>query len=752
MKQLFRRFLPGVVILSLLLALFPLSLAGATDGVVVSIQGPAQDPVQGNNITVNVTISNVTNLDSCQFEVTYNTNILEVIGAEGGGEGVTDGVVDSTNITVDMWSFDPLGTPGKLFILENVPGLAGVNGSGYLCQIHFHVIGSFCHTSNLTFSGGHLWDNALPPNEITVAAWVDGSVHVAGLPPTDAWVDDDWFNQTDVDIYNAAHGTNLTWQYDAFNVIQDAINAVSNSTVHVLQGEYDGFAIEERNNLNIIGEEAGAVVKDAIDYPDWGCSIIALVANSTAINIDGLEFDGSWIERTVVLGICYYNSTGSITEVTVSDVLGAEIGVGIYIWGGEIDTVDISHTTVEGCQVGVMVAEDQANLDNCTIIGLAGANVFSCGVMAMYGAVVNIESSDISDFWAEEPDPEMEIAGFGIIAGTPIVGAPAEALGEQFGIPANEVTSTVELSDCSKVFDNNFGVYVYAQGDLVANGNNIEGNDIYGVYNEATQEVDAENNWWGDASGPSGVGPGTGDAVSDNVDYDPWLQAPCQKPVTELTADFSASPRTGLGPLRVEFTDETTGGVKPYSYEWDFGDGTRSTTKNPIHIYAAVGGYTVTLAVTDDVGDTDSETKDHYIVVVTEEPAAGAPSFSISNLLISPEQAQPNQQVEISVNIANIGGATGTYTAALYINGQLENSDTVSVGAGSTREVMFDVTRGEAGTYNVSFAGLQGQFAVVATPLFGTGLGTGGIIAIIVIVIALIAALVFLVPNLRKRT
>lgn len=35
--------------------------------------------------------------------------------------------------------------------------------------------------------------------------------------------------------------------------------------------------------------------------------------------------------------------------------------------------------------------------------------------------------------------------------------------------------------------------------------------------------MDATYNWWGHASGPSGEGPGTGDAVSANVDYCPWL-------------------------------------------------------------------------------------------------------------------------------------------------------------------------------------------------------------------------------------
>ena len=41
--------------------------------------------------------------------------------------------------------------------------------------------------------------------------------------------------------------------------------------------------------------------------------------------------------------------------------------------------------------------------------------------------------------------------------------------------------------------------------------------------------VDATNNWWGDATGPyhpTTNSSGTGNEVSDNVDYDPWLQAP----------------------------------------------------------------------------------------------------------------------------------------------------------------------------------------------------------------------------------
>jgi parallel beta-helix repeat protein len=59
--------------------------------------------------------------------------------------------------------------------------------------------------------------------------------------------------------------------------------------------------------------------------------------------------------------------------------------------------------------------------------------------------------------------------------------------------------------------------------------NNIEGNLPYGVYNDnADETVDATNNWWGDPSGPSGVGPGSGDAVSGDVDYSSWLSTEFQ--------------------------------------------------------------------------------------------------------------------------------------------------------------------------------------------------------------------------------
>ncbi|KXB07905.1 hypothetical protein AKJ58_01515, partial [candidate division MSBL1 archaeon SCGC-AAA385D11] len=62
--------------------------------------------------------------------------------------------------------------------------------------------------------------------------------------------------------------------------------------------------------------------------------------------------------------------------------------------------------------------------------------------------------------------------------------------------------------------------------------NNIYNNTNNGIQHNGTGTLDATYNWWGDSSGPSGVGPGEGDAVSENVKYNPWLLNPFEEPQT----------------------------------------------------------------------------------------------------------------------------------------------------------------------------------------------------------------------------
>jgi parallel beta-helix repeat protein len=74
------------------------------------------------------------------------------------------------------------------------------------------------------------------------------------------------------------------------------------------------------------------------------------------------------------------------------------------------------------------------------------------------------------------------------------------------------------------IISNNSGDGVYSYSNPEINYCIIKGNNGYGIFNnDSTIIINAENNWWGDATGPSGFGPGTGDSVSQWVDYEPWL-------------------------------------------------------------------------------------------------------------------------------------------------------------------------------------------------------------------------------------
>jgi PKD repeat protein len=95
----------------------------------------------------------------------------------------------------------------------------------------------------------------------------------------------------------------------------------------------------------------------------------------------------------------------------------------------------------------------------------------------------------------------------------------------------------------------------------------------------------------------------------------------------EPTADFSATPASGLKPLTVDFSDSSTSYDGIAAWEWDFGDGNTSTEQNPTHVYTSEGIYTVSLTVYEADGDSDTEAKGDYIIVTREnQPPVSDPN------------------------------------------------------------------------------------------------------------------------------
>ncbi|MDD1729420.1 MAG: PKD domain-containing protein, partial [Methanospirillum sp.] len=90
----------------------------------------------------------------------------------------------------------------------------------------------------------------------------------------------------------------------------------------------------------------------------------------------------------------------------------------------------------------------------------------------------------------------------------------------------------------------------------------------------------------------------------------------------QITADFNETPTSGYVPLRVNFTDTSSGG-NITRWQWDLGDRNTSTNKNPNNTYYSPGNYTVNLTAWNDCLNSASATKN--VTVLCPLPTA---SFS----------------------------------------------------------------------------------------------------------------------------
>lgn len=160
-------------------------------------------------------------------------------------------------------------------------------------------------------------------------------------------------------------------------------------------------------------------------------------------------------------------------------------------------------------------------------------------------------------------------------------------------------------------------------------------------------------------------------------------------------AGFSAQPTAGEAPLTVQFTDESTGDIN--SWSWDFGDSSTSTEQNPSHNYTHPGRYTISLEVSG-LGGSDIKVKKRYIQVL-EKPAPENPalkptkpaSLSVHNLQVTPAEVYPNDWVTIDFDVKNSGGKRGSTVVEVLINGYREYSERVSVYPGSSKHLRYFV-------------------------------------------------------------
>jgi len=87
--------------------------------------------------------------------------------------------------------------------------------------------------------------------------------------------------------------------------------------------------------------------------------------------------------------------------------------------------------------------------------------------------------------------------------------------------------------------------------------------------------------------------------------------------------------------------------------------------------------------------------------------------IKLSNIVIEPETVDVGKTVTITVDVENVGTASGIQSVILMINGDLVEEKSVTVDAGVSEKVSFTYQTEAEGTCNVKIGDLEGGFNVV---------------------------------------
>jgi large repetitive protein len=137
----------------------------------------------GDEMIVPINTTLVPQLKAYQISVDYDPAVLQIIGAEGGSEGVTSGLIGSTVIPIQYpssyWGFYPSGTQGTIRITVLINN-STLTGSGQLANLHFMVVGGAGETSQISFTNDSFnklfdWDEKII-NDVT---WTAASFSVS---------------------------------------------------------------------------------------------------------------------------------------------------------------------------------------------------------------------------------------------------------------------------------------------------------------------------------------------------------------------------------------------------------------------------------------------------------------------------------------------------------------------------------------------------------------------------------------------
>ncbi|KXA94049.1 hypothetical protein AKJ36_03545 [candidate division MSBL1 archaeon SCGC-AAA259I07] len=96
------------------------------------------------------------------------------------------------------------------------------------------------------------------------------------------------------------------------------------------------------------------------------------------------------------------------------------------------------------------------------------------------------------------------------------------------------------------------------------------------------------------------------------------------------------------------------------------------------------------------------------------EPA----QLEVSGLTVSPSEVAMGEPVNVSVNVQNVGELSGDRKVDLRVDGNVENSQIVSLTGGESTTVSFKVRREKSGSFNIEIENLSKSFEVLKQEIF----------------------------------
>lgn len=317
---------------------------------------------------------------------------------------------------------------------------------------------------------------------------------------------------------------------------------------------------------------------------------------ANTITGNGNEDNGSGI---YVGSVSDSEDTLTIQNNTITD----NFGQGLYIDRVDQSTLNISANTVSGnLYEGLFVFsidDSTATIAQNTIsqngVDEEYAGLFIRSIRASEGtSTATVSGNTISENGAEGIDV-FQVNNASLTIG------PDNSISNNRGTGINlklRVTGTVITGNAitgNGVENQTTGIVVRNALGNQAHLNNISGNGL-GVQNNGEENTfNAIENWWGDVSGPSGNGSGTGDEVGDNVLFDPWcLDQNCENV-------FAEAPEGSL-------LDDVSFGIPPGSTFED----TPSLTffEEEIYTITHTGGTSSTVTIPTGVVITRSDDED----------------------------------------------------------------------------------------------------------------------------------------------